>query len=58
MAEAAAAAAFEGNIRAIRTWDFDTVGGRVHQPVLNIVGSVTAPAVESGYRNGSRCLAD
>lgn len=45
-AEDDAAGTFEGDLPALRDWDFDDVRSRIRQPVLHIVGSVSAARVE------------
>jgi len=44
-AEYDAAATFHGDLPALRRWDFETVVGRINQPSLLMVGSVSAPRV-------------
>ena len=46
-AEIDAAATFEGDLAAVRNWDFVDVRARIRQPVLHIAGSLTARRVES-----------
>jgi len=42
-AEIDAAATFHGDLPALRQWDFTTVSGRITQPSLMMVGSVSEP---------------
>ena len=45
-AEDDSAGTFEGDLAAVRDWDFDDVRDRIDRPVLHVVGSITAPRVE------------
>lgn len=44
-AEDDASATFDGDLPALRTWHFEDVRDRIDQPVLHVVGSVSAPRV-------------